>query len=193
MTRLSLLALTIAAIAAAPARASHMGEVSVSASVVYSARVLPAQVVSVRRLGAEGRGRMIASVRPGGRGPLLIEQRGGAVVQLASPATGARVGAAAISHFATVGLELGGKSPNIVFADAPLDAAIAGLLAGIFAIRATTVSMSWGRTVFDFLAGESSLRAAPASSSTSIALSGRKRSCMYLADNSAATRREGNR
>jgi hypothetical protein len=88
MTRLSLLALTIAAIAASPARASHMGEVSVSASVVYSARVLPAQVVSVRRVGAEGRGRMIASVRSGGRGPLLIEQRGGAVVQLATPESG---------------------------------------------------------------------------------------------------------
>ena len=55
-----------------------------------------------------------------------------------SAATGARVAAAAVSHFATVGLELGGKSPNIVFADAPLDAAIAGLLSGIFAAAGQT-------------------------------------------------------
>lgn len=55
-----------------------------------------------------------------------------------SAATGARVAQAAVSHYATVGLELGGKSPNIVFADAPLDAAVAGLLSGIFAASGQT-------------------------------------------------------
>ena len=37
-----------------------------------------------------------------------------------------------------VTLELGGKSPNIVFADADRDAAEAGLLAGIFAAAGQT-------------------------------------------------------
>ena len=55
-----------------------------------------------------------------------------------SAATGARVAQAAVSHYATIALELGGKSPNIVFADAPLDAAVAGLLAGIFAAAGQT-------------------------------------------------------
>jgi acyl-CoA reductase-like NAD-dependent aldehyde dehydrogenase len=55
-----------------------------------------------------------------------------------SAATGARVAQAAVGHYATTGLELGGKSPNIVFADAPLDAAVAGLLSGIFAAAGQT-------------------------------------------------------
>ena len=40
--------------------------------------------------------------------------------------TGKRVASAAASHLAKVSLELGGKSPNIVFDDADLDAAAAG-------------------------------------------------------------------
>jgi aldehyde dehydrogenase (NAD+) len=49
-----------------------------------------------------------------------------------SVATGARVQAAAAQHVAPVTLELGGKSPQIVFADADLDAALPYLVnAGI--------------------------------------------------------------
>jgi acyl-CoA reductase-like NAD-dependent aldehyde dehydrogenase len=55
-----------------------------------------------------------------------------------SGAAGAAVASAAVAHFASVGLELGGKSPNIVFEDAPLDAAVSGLLAGIFAAAGQT-------------------------------------------------------
>ncbi|MGH7684296.1 MAG: aldehyde dehydrogenase family protein, partial [Vulcanimicrobiaceae bacterium] len=55
-----------------------------------------------------------------------------------SAATGSRVAQAAVAHFATVGLELGGKSPHIVFADAQIDAAVAGLLSGIFAAAGQT-------------------------------------------------------
>ncbi len=51
---------------------------------------------------------------------------------------GASVAAAAVSHYADVVLELGGKSPNILFEDAPLDAAIAGLLSGVFAASGQT-------------------------------------------------------
>jgi aldehyde dehydrogenase (NAD+) len=43
-----------------------------------------------------------------------------------------------VSHYAEVLLELGGKSPNVLFADAPLDAAVAGILAGIFAASGQT-------------------------------------------------------
>src|SRR3954469_1700996 len=39
----------------------------------------------------------------------------------------------AARHFKTVTLELGGKSPNIVFDDADLDQAVKGVVAGIFA------------------------------------------------------------
>ena len=49
-----------------------------------------------------------------------------------SPAAGAQVAAAASSRFAKVILELGGKSANIVFADADADAALAGALGGVF-------------------------------------------------------------
>ncbi|MHB8467837.1 MAG: aldehyde dehydrogenase family protein, partial [Acidimicrobiales bacterium] len=50
-----------------------------------------------------------------------------------SEATGAAVAQAASSHLAGVTLELGGKSANIVFPDADLEAAANGLIAGIFA------------------------------------------------------------
>ena len=50
-----------------------------------------------------------------------------------SVATGIRVAKAAAEHLAPVSLELGGKSPNIVFADADIEAAVNGVVAGIFA------------------------------------------------------------
>jgi len=53
-------------------------------------------------------------------------------------ATGAQVGAAATRHLKHVTLELGGKSPNIVFADARLDNAVKGTIAGIFAASGQT-------------------------------------------------------
>jgi aldehyde dehydrogenase (NAD+) len=53
-------------------------------------------------------------------------------------ATGRAVMRGAASHLARVTLELGGKSPNIVFADADLDAAANGVVAGIFAATGQT-------------------------------------------------------
>ncbi|MGQ9370452.1 aldehyde dehydrogenase [Azospirillum sp. ST 5-10] len=47
-------------------------------------------------------------------------------------ATGRGIAHAAADKLMPVSLELGGKSPNIVFADADLDAAVAGALYGIF-------------------------------------------------------------
>jgi acyl-CoA reductase-like NAD-dependent aldehyde dehydrogenase len=52
--------------------------------------------------------------------------------------TGKAVMRGAASHLARVTLELGGKSPNIVFEDADLDAAANGVVAGIFAASGQT-------------------------------------------------------
>jgi acyl-CoA reductase-like NAD-dependent aldehyde dehydrogenase len=50
-----------------------------------------------------------------------------------SVATGRRVATLAAPTFKNVVLELGGKAPNIVFADADLDAAVRGAVWGVFA------------------------------------------------------------
>ena len=50
-----------------------------------------------------------------------------------STATGQAIAAEAARRSARVTLELGGKSPNIIFADADLDRAVNGVMAGIFA------------------------------------------------------------
>jgi acyl-CoA reductase-like NAD-dependent aldehyde dehydrogenase len=55
-----------------------------------------------------------------------------------STAIGRVIGAAAAQRCARVSLELGGKSPNIVFADADLDNAVNGIMAGIFSASGQT-------------------------------------------------------
>jgi (Z)-2-((N-methylformamido)methylene)-5-hydroxybutyrolactone dehydrogenase len=55
-----------------------------------------------------------------------------------SPGVGREIAAAAGGNIKPVALELGGKSPNIVFADADLDRAMVGALAGIFAATGQT-------------------------------------------------------
>jgi aldehyde dehydrogenase (NAD+) len=55
-----------------------------------------------------------------------------------STATGTRVAQAAAANVNRVTLELGGKSPQIVFPDADLDAAANGLVAGVFAATGQT-------------------------------------------------------
>lgn len=73
-----------------------------------------------------------------GRGPvtgqLLIDHPGiDKITFTGSPQTGHKVAVAAASGFRRTTLELGGKSPQIVFADADLDAAADGAAVGIFA------------------------------------------------------------
>jgi aldehyde dehydrogenase (NAD+) len=53
-------------------------------------------------------------------------------------ATGSLVMQGAAQHVARVSLELGGKSPNIVFADADLEAATNGIVAGVYAATGQT-------------------------------------------------------
>jgi len=55
-----------------------------------------------------------------------------------SEGTGRAIGEAAARQFKHVSLELGGKSPNIVFADANLDDAVNGAVSGIFAATGQT-------------------------------------------------------
>jgi len=55
-----------------------------------------------------------------------------------STVAGKAVAKAAAERLARVSLELGGKSPNIVFPDADLDQAVNGILAGIFAATGQT-------------------------------------------------------
>lgn len=55
-----------------------------------------------------------------------------------SETTGSAVAQAAAGHLAPATLELGGKSANIVFPDADLEAAANGLIAGIFAAAGQT-------------------------------------------------------
>ncbi|MEO1317633.1 MAG: aldehyde dehydrogenase [Pseudomonadota bacterium] len=55
-----------------------------------------------------------------------------------SDATGARIYATAAKQMKRVAMELGGKSPNIVFDDADLDAAASGAVSGIFAATGQT-------------------------------------------------------
>ncbi|MEH0574465.1 aldehyde dehydrogenase [Streptomyces sp. B21-108] len=55
-----------------------------------------------------------------------------------SDATGRRINESAARDFKHVSLELGGKSPNIVFADADLEAAVNGTVSGIFAATGQT-------------------------------------------------------
>lgn len=76
---------------------------------------------------------------------------------------GRAVAVAAAERFAKVTLELGGKSANVVFGDAQLDAAEAGLLAGIFgAAGQTCVAGSRAfvhESVYDELVGRVAERA----------------------------------
>lgn len=55
-----------------------------------------------------------------------------------SPRVGSMIAAAAGERLIPVTLELGGKSPNIIFDDACLDKAVVGALAGIFAATGQT-------------------------------------------------------
>ena len=64
---------------------------------------------------------------------LVTHPRVNGVSFTGSPATGRRIAQAAAASFKTVTLELGGKSPNLIFADADLELAAAAATWGVFA------------------------------------------------------------
>ncbi|MES2482444.1 MAG: aldehyde dehydrogenase [Pseudomonadota bacterium] len=72
-------------------------------------------------------------------GSALVDHPGVAKITFTgSDATGARIYAQAAKTMKRVSLELGGKSPNIVFDDADLDQAASGAISGIFAATGQT-------------------------------------------------------
>ncbi|TKV57756.1 aldehyde dehydrogenase [Nakamurella flava] len=72
-------------------------------------------------------------------GQPLVDHRGLAKISFTgSTATGARIAASAASRFIGTTLELGGKSPNIIFDDANVANAAMGVVAGIFAAAGQT-------------------------------------------------------
>jgi aldehyde dehydrogenase (NAD+) len=72
-------------------------------------------------------------------GEALASHRGiDKVAFTGSTATGVKVAQAAVANVNKITLELGGKSPQVVFPDADLDAAANGLVAGVFAATGQT-------------------------------------------------------
>ncbi|MBC6440589.1 MAG: aldehyde dehydrogenase [Rhodospirillales bacterium] len=69
---------------------------------------------------------------------LVSDPRIAKVTFTGGPEGGRVVGKLAAEHFHNVSLELGGKSPNIVFADAEIDNAVNGITGGIFAATGQT-------------------------------------------------------
>ncbi|MEO3977849.1 aldehyde dehydrogenase family protein [Streptomyces sp. CAU 1734] len=63
---------------------------------------------------------------------LVGDERADLIVFTGADATGRVIAKAAAEHLTPVAMELGGKSPQIVFADADLDAALASVLLGAF-------------------------------------------------------------
>ncbi|MGO1397464.1 MAG: aldehyde dehydrogenase [Brevibacterium yomogidense] len=70
--------------------------------------------------------------------PLVAHPDIAKVAFTGSDAAGRHIYRAAAGDFKPVSLELGGKSPNIVFEDADLDAAATGIISGIFAATGQT-------------------------------------------------------
>ncbi|MET1036616.1 MAG: aldehyde dehydrogenase [Arthrobacter sp.] len=70
--------------------------------------------------------------------PLVDHPRLAKISFTGSTATGASIASSAAARFIGCTLELGGKSPNIVFEDANVDNAAMGVIAGIFAAAGQT-------------------------------------------------------
>jgi acyl-CoA reductase-like NAD-dependent aldehyde dehydrogenase len=110
--------------------------------VVKPSEVTSASIVEVARLAVEvgfppGALNVVTGQREAGAalvGHSLVSK----IALTGGPAAGRAVAAEAARRLIPVTLELGGKSANIVFADANLDAAEAGVLAGIFAAAGQT-------------------------------------------------------
>ena len=107
---------------------------------------------------------VVTGFGPDGGAPLAEHPGVDKVAFTGSTAVGSAVMTGAASHLAHVSLELGGKSPNIVFEDADLEAAANGVVAGIFAATGQTC-MAGSRllvqdSVYDELVGRVAERAA---------------------------------
>ncbi|HXZ49053.1 MAG TPA: aldehyde dehydrogenase [Usitatibacter sp.] len=110
--------------------------------VIKPSEVTSASAFELARLAEEaGMPPGVINVVTGAReaGEALVEHPGVAKISFTgSEAGGKAIAAKCGARLAGCTLELGGKSPNIVFADANLDQAEAGVLAGIFAAAGQT-------------------------------------------------------
>ena len=70
--------------------------------------------------------------------PLVEHPKVAKVAFTGSDTTGSQIYQAAAKHMKHVTMELGGKSPNIVFDDAEVDNAVKGAISGIFAATGQT-------------------------------------------------------
>ena len=70
--------------------------------------------------------------------PLVEHEKVSKVAFTGSDITGSHIYQAAAKHMKHVTMELGGKSPNLVFADADIDNAVKGVVSGIFAATGQT-------------------------------------------------------
>jgi acyl-CoA reductase-like NAD-dependent aldehyde dehydrogenase len=126
----------LATMAVAPALAAG------NTVVVKPSEVTPASMLKVAQLATEvgfPPGVLNVVTGLGAAGEALVKHPDVAKIAVTGGIeTGRRIGVAAAERFAKVTLELGGKSANIVFEDADVDAAEAGLLAGIFAAAGQT-------------------------------------------------------
>jgi acyl-CoA reductase-like NAD-dependent aldehyde dehydrogenase len=111
--------------------------------VLKPSEVTSASAFELARLAEEaGFAPGVVNVVTGGReaGEALVEHERIAKISFTgSEAGGKAIASRAGTRLAGVTLELGGKSPNIVFQDANLDQAEAGVLAGIFAAAGADV------------------------------------------------------
>ena len=108
-----------------------------NAVIVKPSEFSPLLALELAKLAEEaGLPKGLLSVLPGSgavTGAALVAHPGIAKVTFTGgTATGRAIGHVAAEKIMPVSLELGGKSPNIVFADADLDQAINGVLFGIF-------------------------------------------------------------
>jgi aldehyde dehydrogenase (NAD+) len=110
--------------------------------VIKPSEITPASAFELARLAeAAGIPPGVINVVTGGReaGELLVNhEKVSRIAFTGSEAGGRAIAASAGSRLVGCTLELGGKSPNIVFGDANLDQAEAGVLSGIFAAAGQT-------------------------------------------------------
>jgi acyl-CoA reductase-like NAD-dependent aldehyde dehydrogenase len=81
---------------------------------------------------------VVTGLGPEAGAPLVAHRDVAKVAFTGSDTAGQKIYEAAARGIKPVSLELGGKSPNIVFADADLDAAVMGVVSGIFAATGQT-------------------------------------------------------
>lgn len=121
--------LQVAARCAAPALAAGNAVILKPSEL---ASLTPLRLAHLAELAGVPAGLFQVATGDGSTGDALVRQPGvDHVTFVGSAATGARVAAICAHRLVPVELELGGKSPNIVFADADLDKAVAAIVQGV--------------------------------------------------------------